>query len=112
MKRHCFFKTKIKQMATADAQTLTHHPLVNQEELNLPQRIGIQDMDSKRYLVYGSFFILATNATLFPLDTLTTIVMADQASSGSTSIPKLIQRIAKKEGIFRFWRGVLPSGEF
>jgi hypothetical protein len=73
-----------------------------------PRRIGLEDMDATKYAAFGSLFILSVNATLFPLDTLTTIMMADHLSQNQ-SIRKLILQTARKEGILRFWRGLAPS---
>ena len=81
----------------------------NEEEI--PKRIGIQDMDGSRYMIFGSLFILGVNATLFPLDTITTIMMADNQLKRK-SILKFIYKLAKREGILRFWKGLGASCEF
>jgi hypothetical protein len=71
-------------------------------------RIGLEDMDSSKYFYFGSIFIFTINASLFPLDTLTTILMADPFHS--TPILKKMSQITRQEGILRFWRGWIPSG--
>ena len=81
-----------------------------EKDLKMPKRIDIADMDTSRYMFFGSGFILGVNAALFPLDTLTTIVMADKHQGKKQSIFKLVKRIAKTQGIFRFWKGLVPSG--
>jgi hypothetical protein len=81
-------------------------------ELQMPKRIDIEDLDRARYMFFGSFFILGVNTALFPLDTLTTIIMSDVKQLGKQkSIPCLIQKIVKTQGIFRFWRGLGPAGK-
>lgn len=73
-----------------------------------PKRIGIEDMEPGKYLVFGSMFILGLNSALFPLDTLTTIVMAE-GRPPSKSLFHLARSIARREGIPRFWRGLGAS---
>ena len=47
-------------------------------DIEIPKRIGLSDMDGSKYLTFGSAFILAVDAALFPLDTIKTIIMADR----------------------------------
>jgi hypothetical protein len=89
-----------------------------------PKRIGLSDMDRTSYLFFGytilisgAIYILCVDSFLFPLDTLKTIVMSDRGKlrKGSNShaakpgIFQITQRIVKKEGIRRFWRGLMIS---
>ena len=73
-----------------------------------PKRIGIEEMEPAKYLAFGSLFILGLNSALFPLDTLTTIVMAE-GRPPSKSLFHLAKSIARREGIPRFWRGLGAS---
>jgi hypothetical protein len=73
-----------------------------------PKRIGIEDMEPVKYMAFGSLFILGLNSALFPLDTLTTIVMAE-GRPPSKSLSHLAKSIARREGIPRFWRGLGAS---
>lgn len=73
------------------------------------KRIGFDDLDIVKYGCYGSLFIVGINATLFPLDTITTIRIASNSSHSSMSVFKLVKDMYKKEGILRFWRGVVPT---
>jgi hypothetical protein len=68
-------------------------------------------------LIAGAIYILCVDSFLFPLDTLKTIVMSDRkklrkgsnspaANSGIFQTTKLI---LEKEGIRRFWRGLMIS---
>ena len=47
-------------------------------EVDIPKRISLSDMDTSKYMTFGSLFILAVDTALFPLDTLKTIVMSDR----------------------------------
>ena len=84
--------------------------IITMDAVDAPKRIGIDDLDFVRYGLYGSIFIVGINATLFPLDTVTTIRMATNNSCESRiSIFKLVKNMWKNEGITRFWRGVFPT---
>jgi hypothetical protein len=74
-----------------------------------PKRIGYDDIDFIRYGCYGSLFIVGVNATLFPLDTITTIRMANNNTKLNISVFQLVKNMLYKEGISRFWRGVFPT---
>ena len=80
-----------------------------------PKRIGLSDMDTSKYMTFGSLFILAVDTSLFPLDTLKTIIMSDRIKKSlkgkgkPQSVIKMAWGIGKREGILRFWRGVVPS---
>ncbi|KND03029.1 uncharacterized protein SPPG_02099 [Spizellomyces punctatus DAOM BR117] len=76
-----------------------------------PERINLSDMDSSRYAAFGSIFILGVDSCLFPLDTIKTLIMSQrEATFGrEPNILRLIWRIAKTEGIARFWRGLPPA---
>ena len=90
-----------------------------------PKRIALSDMDAKKYMTFGSLFILAVDTALFPLDTLKTIIMSDRGKKignnlknpsshrpqtpGKPSVFRLAFNIARREGVLRFWRGVVPS---
>ena len=86
-----------------------------------PKRISLSDMDATKYMTFGSLFILAVDTTLFPLDTLKTIIMSDRGKKAINchsnnsqkslrpNIFRMALGIARKEGLFRFWRGVVPS---
>ncbi|KAI9014721.1 mitochondrial carrier domain-containing protein [Gaertneriomyces semiglobifer] len=76
----------------------------------LPERINLSDMDTGKYAAFGSLFILCVDTSLFPLDTVKTVIMSDKgAQFGRTSVIKTIYRMAKNEGIARFWRGLPPA---
>jgi hypothetical protein len=77
--------------------------------MDSPKRIGYDDMDFIRYGCYGSVFIVGINATLFPLDTITTIRMANTNTHLNISVLKMVKNMLQKEGINRFWRGVFPT---
>lgn len=80
-----------------------------------PTYTGLSDMDPKKFVTFGSLFILAIDSLLFPLDTIKTIIMADRRKKAKIGVAakegvwKLTRRIWKKEGITRFWRGIMPS---
>eukprot|EP00842_Homolaphlyctis_polyrhiza_P004995 jgi/Hompol1/5497/HPOL_000199-RA len=79
-------------------------------EYIIPKRIGLSDMDSIRYMAFGSLFILMVDSCLFPLDTIKTIIMAERSKQlHKQNMFKMVFRIAKHEGILRFWRGLMPS---
>jgi hypothetical protein len=48
------------------------------QEIDEPKRIGLSDMDTSKYMTFGSLFILAVDTSLFPLDTLKTIIMSER----------------------------------
>ncbi|KAI8916153.1 mitochondrial carrier domain-containing protein [Gorgonomyces haynaldii] len=84
--------------------------------MDVPKRVGLSDMEPQRYLTFGSLFILMIDSALYPIDTIKTIIMADRRKkmkSGknykSPGLFKLTSQIAKREGIARFWRGMVPS---
>ncbi|KAI8897509.1 mitochondrial carrier domain-containing protein [Globomyces pollinis-pini] len=76
-----------------------------------PKRISLSDMDSTKYMIFGSLFILGVDTMLFPLDTLKTIVMSERSKKATKSpnLFKLALNIAQREGVPRFWRGIGPS---
>ncbi|KAK5670652.1 hypothetical protein QVD99_002430 [Batrachochytrium dendrobatidis] len=77
---------------------------------NIPKRVGLSDMDGIRYMIFGSLFILGVDSSLFPLDTVKTIIMSERSRQlHKQNVFRMIYRIAKDEGILRFWRGLFPS---
>ena len=67
-----------------------------------PQRISFH-----KHMLAGSIAGLSEHVSIFPIDTLKTHIQCERC--GSTSPLKLVtcaNRIIKREGILRLWRGV------
>ncbi|KAI8849109.1 mitochondrial carrier domain-containing protein [Chytridium lagenaria] len=77
------------------------------EPANAPTRIGLSDMNTQKFAMLGSFFIVGLDTAMFPLNTLQTIMMSERSVKGRKSIGvlKLTSYIFKSEGIGRFWKG-------
>nr|KAJ3420457.1 Fe(2+) transporter [Polyrhizophydium stewartii] len=77
---------------------------------DIPQRIGLSDMDGLKYMAFGSLFIISVDSMLFPLDTIKTIIMAERSRHvHRQGLIKMVLRIAHHEGVARFWHGLAPS---
>jgi hypothetical protein len=80
-----------------------------------PKRIGLEDMDPSKYMSFGSLYIIGVDSLMFPLDTIKTIIMAERVSfinkskKAKQSLLKMTLKIAKREGIARFWRGIIRN---
>ncbi|KAJ3051044.1 hypothetical protein HK097_007987 [Rhizophlyctis rosea] len=79
-----------------------------QPDTSPPPRINLSEMDATRYALFGSLFILAVDSALFPLDTVKTLIMNERGIR-KEGVLRMIGRIAKTEGIARFWRGLPPA---
>ncbi|KAJ3031299.1 hypothetical protein HDV00_008389, partial [Rhizophlyctis rosea] len=64
-----------------------------------PSRINLSDMDATRYAMFGSLFILAVDSSLFPLDTVKTLIMNERGVR-KESIFRLIFRIGRTEAMY------------
>ncbi|TPX55551.1 hypothetical protein PhCBS80983_g05221 [Powellomyces hirtus] len=74
------------------------------------ERVSLADMDTTKYAAFGSIFILAVDSTLFPLDTVKTVVMSQRGTPfGTTSVYRTARNLLRAEGLARFWRGLLPA---
>ncbi|KAJ3210058.1 hypothetical protein HDU67_005695 [Dinochytrium kinnereticum] len=80
-------------------------------------RIGLSDMNTQRFAMLGSVFIVGLDTAMFPLNTLQTIMMSERSVKGRKSIgvlkltshilrEPLLKRVPINEiGIGRFWKG-------
>ncbi|KAI8821728.1 mitochondrial carrier domain-containing protein [Fimicolochytrium jonesii] len=96
--------------ALPNATDVLSSPATTAEMMATADRVNLSDMDSGKYAVFGSLFILGLDSCLFPLDTVKTVIMSQRGTSfGNTGILHTVYRIARTEGIPRFWRGLLPA---
>ncbi|KAJ3023046.1 hypothetical protein HKX48_004528 [Thoreauomyces humboldtii] len=80
------------------------------DDPGLPQRVSLADMDTTKYAAFGSLFILGVDSTLFPLDTVKTVIMSQRGTPfAAPGILQTVRRMVKTEGIPRFWRGLVPA---
>lgn len=69
------------------------------EEVSVPKRIGLSDMNKNLYMLYGSCYILAVETALYPLDTLKVRMMNNKsANTGNSSIFRMAFKLIKREG--------------
>ncbi|KAJ3288484.1 hypothetical protein HK104_008159, partial [Borealophlyctis nickersoniae] len=91
---------------TAEASRLPSLPTVDlpvelgsAADVAAPERINLSDMDATRYAVFGSLFILAVDSTLFPLDTIKTVIMSERGVRQG-SVPRMVMRMARTEAMY------------
>ncbi|KAJ3167921.1 hypothetical protein HDU88_001868 [Geranomyces variabilis] len=74
------------------------------------ERLGLKDLDTTKYAAFGSIFILAVDSSLFPLDTVKTVIMSQRGSPFHTpGIFATFRTLFRAEGLSRFWRGLPPA---
>ncbi|KAI9338942.1 mitochondrial carrier domain-containing protein [Zopfochytrium polystomum] len=74
------------------------------------ERVWLTDMNLTRFATFGAVFIVALETSLFPLNTLQTVMMADHAADPRRrSMTAVAAHMLRRHGPARFWRGAGTS---